>query len=77
MTDNEIMEAIFGNDQSSGEDQSPGEKISGKDKPDDAEKAVTEEDVQAASGTEINTGIRIISSSDRGDELLRRAFGII
>ena len=69
MTDNEIMEAIFG------EDQFSGEQISGKDEPDD--NPVTEEDEKAASAAEINTGIRIISSSDRGDELLRRAFGLI
>ena len=92
MTEQEIKEAIFGKDQFSGEDQSLGkdrsseeEQPSGEngtagkvstndgDNTGNVEKPSPDEERARA---EINTGIRIISASDRGDELLRKAFGL-
>ena len=86
MTEQEIKEAIFGKDQFSGEEQSSGEEqpsgengTAGKvstndgDNTGNVEKPSPDEERARA---EINTGIRIISASDRGDELLRKAFGL-
>ena len=95
MTEQEIKEAIFGEDQFSGEDQSLGkdrsseeEQFSGVngtvgkvstndgDNTGNVEKPSPDDNAQEHTRAEINTGIRIISASDRGDELLRKAFGL-
>ncbi|MBQ4364234.1 MAG: hypothetical protein II782_09575 [Oscillospiraceae bacterium] len=80
MTEQEIKEMIFGEDQSSEEEQFSGENgTAGKvstndgDNTENVEKPSPDEEHARA---EINTGIRIISASDRGDELLRKAFGL-
>ena len=89
MTEQEIKEAIFGKDQSLGEDQSSEEEqfsgengTAGKvstndgDITENVEKPSPDDNAQEHARKEINTGIRIISASDRGDELLRKAFGL-
>jgi hypothetical protein len=80
MTEQEIKEMIFGKDQFLGEDRSSEENgTAGKVSTNDGditgnvEKPSPDEERARA---EINTGIRIISASDRGDELLRKAFGL-
>ena len=74
MTEQEIKEMIFGEDQSSEENGTAG-KVSTNDgdNTENVEKPSPDEEHTRA---EINTGIRIISASDRGDELLRKAFGL-
>ena len=89
MTEQEIKEAIFGEDQSLGKDQFSGEEqpsgengTAGKvstndgDNTENVEKLSPDDNAQERARAEINTGIRIISVSDRGDELLRKAFGL-
>ena len=74
MTEQEIKEMIFGEEQPSGENGTAG-KVSTNDGniTGNVEKPSPDEEHARA---EINTGIRIISASDRGDELLRKAFGL-
>ena len=78
-----------GENQSSGEDRSSEEEqFSGEngtagevstndgDNTENVEKLSPDDNAQERARAEINTGIRIISASDRGDELLRKAFGL-
>ena len=79
----------LGEDRSSEEEQFSGEdQFSGKngtagkvstndgDNTENVEKPSPDDNAQERARAEINTGIRIISASDRGDELLRKAFGL-
>ena len=77
MTEQEIKEMIFGEDQSSEENGTAG-KVSTNDgdNTENVEKLSPDDNAQEHTRAEINTGIRIISASDRGDELLRKAFGL-
>ena len=86
MTEQEIKEMIFGKDRSSEEEQFSGEDRSSEENGTAGKVSTNDGDItenvekpspdEERARAEINTGIRIISASDRGDELLRKAFGL-